>query len=68
MDLKFEGEIRRMHLLPGDVVVIKCTGQYITDDTAARIREMVERICPANKCMVLDKNMDVDVLTPNLVQ
>lgn len=57
--LKIVGEITSMSLKPGDVVIVKCKGAYLSDAAATRIHEMVSKAFPDHAVLVFDPDIDL---------
>lgn len=53
--------VHRMALQPGDTIVLKYNGP-IKRELAAHIRLLMEMRFPGHKCLVLEKNIDIEVL------
>lgn len=59
--IRYLGDVRRMSLKPGDIVVISIDRPLMLDN-AQRIRQMVEEIVPGHRCLVLGDSVRVDVV------
>jgi len=57
------GEVRRMRLKPGDIVVIECE-QLLRPDVFLKIQEHCRTIFAPNKVAVFSGGLHVSVVTP----
>jgi len=48
-------------LKPDDVIVIECD-DHITQDTAERIKQTIERVWPGRKCVVLTETLKLKIV------
>lgn len=60
---RLPAEVRRLRLEPNDILVLKCEGR-ITEDMAATLKRKVEDRVPEHRCLVLDSDAELSVLTP----
>lgn len=61
----WEYKVGKLHLEPGDILVLKINTRMINEAHMERIRENAKMLFGdhANKIMVLDENVDISVLT-----
>lgn len=65
MDLPELTSISRLALKPGDVIVISCPGR-LTESDMYRMKEVLRAHIPeANKILILDSGLTLDVVTPD---
>lgn len=63
-EVRFLGDVQRLTLQPGDVLVLKCAN-VLTVETTARLREHVQKIVGQEcKVMVLSGGLEIGVLSP----
>lgn len=58
--LTFSGDVQRLALQPGDVVIIR-TAEIISAETAARLREHCRRVFEGHEVLVLGPGVSVEV-------
>lgn len=59
--IRYLGDVRRLQLLPGDVIVIS-VDQSVSEENASRITSEFEGLAPGHKCVVLSDGMRVSTL------
>lgn len=62
-EIRYLGDVQRLALTPGDVVVISVHGA-ITDDIAERLRKYVADVLAGHPVIVLADGIKVGVLSP----
>jgi hypothetical protein len=62
MNNDLEYKIARMDLRPGDILVVK-SQHTLSYETVVRIQSDFERVAPGHKIMVVDKSLDLSILT-----
>lgn len=63
-DLPDVVDVRRVALHPGDVVVARTAGPYITAEQAHSIRDLLRQTFPGHEVLVLGPGVDIDVVEP----
>lgn len=58
--LTFSGDVQRLELRPGDVVVIRVS-EHISAETAARVRSYCSQAFAGHEVLVLGPGMSVEV-------
>lgn len=61
--LKIIGDISRVRMHPGDVVIVK-VADHLTRERALILRERVQKVFPGHEVVVLDGGMDLQVARP----
>jgi hypothetical protein len=59
-DIKFK--IARLDLRPGDILVVKCS-DLLTREATVHLHEVIQRIIPGQKALILEHGMDLAILT-----
>lgn len=66
--LNFVGDVQRISLKPGDILVTKLSGEYsnpeVMHSIATRLRQMLHDAGHNNQVIVSDSRMEVLVITP----
>jgi UDP-N-acetyl-D-mannosaminuronate dehydrogenase len=62
-DTRFIGDMQKLELKPGDIVVIKVDHQF-SDEDIARIKAQAELVFKSNQVVVFSKGFDIGVLSP----
>ena len=65
MSIEIE-EIKKMNINNGDVIIIKNDFEKSTTDKMNIVktqREVMGNLFPNNKCLIIDKNTDIEVMT-----
>ena len=62
-EIRFLGDLQRLELRPGDVLVLK-TADKLSLATLRNIGERMRKICPEHKLIILDAGMELGVLSP----
>jgi hypothetical protein len=65
--LRIIGNVQRLALRPGDVVVVLCDGA-ICDATAARLRSEMQPLFPDNKVLVLGDGLKIAAVGAAVVE
>lgn len=60
-EIRYLGDMQRLRMEPGDIVVLSVAG-VITDESASRIRRLMEERLPGTKCIVLPQGMRIGLL------
>lgn len=57
-------EVRRLHLQPGDVVVLRTLGVLPSRETLDEVIRRLQETFPGHKCVVLHSDFDIGVMRP----
>jgi len=67
MQLKIEGDdimLAVARVQPGDVVILQLTKRFLNNDQRDRLTVALSHYFPANKCMVLEEGLALEIVRP----
>ena len=60
-EIHYLGDVRRLALQPGDVIVLSVPGR-VTAEARYGISEKMRAVFPGHACLVLEEGMDIGVI------
>jgi len=62
LTLKVTGQIRKLSVLPGDVIIVTVNNDLVDADTAETIKKKVQECFPVSKVLVCGPDVDIKVM------
>lgn len=60
-EIRYLGDVQRLSLHPGDVIVLKVTGK-VSEEMGRHLKGTMENVMPGHKCLVLESGMEIGLI------
>lgn len=59
--IRYLGDVQRLCLKPGDVIVLQVPG-VVSQEMARHLKELMEKTMPGHRCLILESGMKIGVM------